>query len=165
MASSRSAARTGRRFQSTDAPTAEVSKNWFKSLWDSPVGIKTVHFWAPVMKWGIVLAGVSDFARPAQSLSLTQNAALTATGIIWTRWCLIIKPKNVFLATVNFFLGCVGLIQVTRILMWRNSPEGKATLAAQSAAEGAKTSVAGVKESVVEGAAVVKDEVKSAVGR
>lgn len=46
-------------------------------------------------QWALVLAGVSDFARPAESLSLTQNAALTCTGAIWTRWCLIIKPKNV----------------------------------------------------------------------
>ena len=49
---------------------------------------------APVMKWAIVLAGVSDFFRPAEKLSLTQNLALTATGTIWTRWCFIIKPKN-----------------------------------------------------------------------
>lgn len=46
------------------------------------------------MKWALVLAGISDFARPAEKLSLTQNAALTTTGLIWTRWCLIIKPKN-----------------------------------------------------------------------
>lgn len=46
------------------------------------------------MKWALVLAGISDFARPAEKLSLTQNAALTSTGLIWTRWCLIIKPKN-----------------------------------------------------------------------
>jgi hypothetical protein len=46
------------------------------------------------MKWALVIAGISDFARPAENLSLTQNAALTTTGIIWTRWCLIIKPKN-----------------------------------------------------------------------
>lgn len=54
----------------------------------------TKKYRAPVMKWGLVLAGVSDFARPAEKLSLTQNGALTATGLIWTRWCLIIKPKN-----------------------------------------------------------------------
>lgn len=72
-------------------------------------------------QWALVLAGVSDFARPAEKLSLTQNAALTATGIIWTRWCLIIKPKNYLLAAVNFFLGAVGVVQVTRILMWQNS--------------------------------------------
>lgn len=45
-------------------------------------------------QWSIVLAGISDFARPAESLSLTQNVALTATGIIWTRWCFVIKPRN-----------------------------------------------------------------------
>lgn len=46
------------------------------------------------MKWALVIAGISDLGRPAEKLSATQNAALTATGLIWTRWCLIIKPKN-----------------------------------------------------------------------
>ncbi|KAK1763566.1 hypothetical protein QBC33DRAFT_241327 [Phialemonium atrogriseum] len=115
----------GRRFQSTTADDAAAAKaSWFKRMWDSPIGLKTVHFWAPVMKWAIVLAGVSDFARPAEKLSLTQNGALTATGIIWTRWCLIIKPKNYLLAAVNFFLGVVGVIQVTRIVMYNQSQKG-----------------------------------------
>ncbi|KAG6316425.1 hypothetical protein E4U22_007093 [Claviceps purpurea] len=69
------------------------------------------------MKWALVIAGISDFARPAEKLSFTQNFALTCTGLIWTRWCLIIKPKNYLLAAVNFFLGLVGVVQVTRILM------------------------------------------------
>lgn len=87
---------SNRRWQSTTAEgaQAQAKASWFKRMWDSPIGLKTVHFWAPVMKWSIVLAGVADFARPAEKLSLTQNAALTATGLIWTRWCLIIKPKN-----------------------------------------------------------------------
>jgi hypothetical protein len=51
-----------------------------------------------VQQWCLVLAGVSDFYRPAEKLSLTQNAALTATGLIWTRWCLIIKPRNIMYA-------------------------------------------------------------------
>ena len=45
-------------------------------------------------QWALVLAGISDFWRPAENLSLTQNLALTATGMIWTRWCFVIKPKN-----------------------------------------------------------------------
>lgn len=49
---------------------------------------------APVMKWGVVLAGASDFLRPADKLSLTQNLALMATGSIWTRWCFVIRPQN-----------------------------------------------------------------------
>lgn len=84
-------ANAGRRWQST---TAETQQSWFSRMWNSPIGFKTVHFWAPVMKWALVLAGVSDFARPAEKLSLTQNGALTATGLIWTRWCFVITPKN-----------------------------------------------------------------------
>lgn len=49
-------------------------------------------------QWALVLAGVSDFARPAESLSLTQNLALMGTGAIWTRWCFVIKPRNVLYA-------------------------------------------------------------------
>ncbi|KAJ6260848.1 hypothetical protein Dda_3509 [Drechslerella dactyloides] len=93
----------------------------FSRLWNSEVGLKTVHFWAPVMKWGLVIAGISDFYRPPEKLSLTQNLALTATGSIWTRWCLIIKPKNYLLAAVNFFLAGVGTVQVSRILLYAKS--------------------------------------------
>ncbi|KFA62296.1 hypothetical protein S40285_06547 [Stachybotrys chlorohalonatus IBT 40285] len=108
----------GRRWQST---ASETQQSWFKKAWESEVGIRTVHFWAPVMKWCLVLAGVADFARPAEKLSLTQNAALTATGLIWTRWCFVIRPKNYLLAAVNFFLAIVGIIQVSRIAKYEMS--------------------------------------------
>ncbi|KAF7898460.1 uncharacterized protein EAE97_001799 [Botrytis byssoidea] len=127
FARTRFAGKQAKRFQSTEAAaaTATAQVSWFKKMWDSPIGVKTVHFWAPVMKWALVLAGISDLARPAEKLSLTQNAALTATGIIWTRWCLIIKPRNILLATVNFFLGMVGVVQVTRILLHQRSEKNK----------------------------------------
>lgn len=80
-------------------------------------------------QWALVLAGVADFGRPAEKLSLQQNGALTATGLIWTRWCLIIKPKNYLLAAVNFFLGVVGVVQVTRIMLWRSSQKNNPTVA------------------------------------
>ncbi|KAI9883879.1 MAG: hypothetical protein M1823_004344 [Watsoniomyces obsoletus] len=122
----RSSNNTNRRWQSTadsaGAGTAEGARqSTFHRMWNSPIGVKTVHFWAPVMKWALVLAGISDFYRPPEKLSLTQNLALTATGSIWTRWCLIIKPKNYLLAAVNFFLAIVGTIQVSRILTYRRS--------------------------------------------
>ena len=53
--------------------------------------------------------------RPVEALSGTQQIALFATGVIWTRWCLIIKPKNYLLASVNFFLGTVAGYQLSRI--------------------------------------------------
>ncbi|KAL6711344.1 hypothetical protein ACN47E_005875 [Coniothyrium glycines] len=93
----------------------------FQKFWNSPIGPKTVHFWAPVMKWGMVLAGASDFTRPADQLSLNTNAALMCTGAIWTRWCFVIRPKNVALAAVNFLVFCVGATQVTRIYLHNQS--------------------------------------------
>ncbi|KAI9711478.1 MAG: hypothetical protein M1820_002041 [Bogoriella megaspora] len=112
-----------RRIETAAETNVEPPKNdsAFSKFLNSPVGPKTVHFWAPIMKWGVVLAGVADLARPAENLSLQQNAALVATGAIWTRWCFVIKPKNYFLATVNFFLFTVGATQCTRILLYRQS--------------------------------------------
>jgi len=101
--------------------------NVFQRMWTSEVGIKTVHFWAPVMKWGVVLAGATDFLRPAEKLSLTQNMALLATGSIWTRWCFVIRPQNMLLAAVNFCLFCVGLTQCSRIFLYHKELTGSAS--------------------------------------
>ncbi|KAL8784110.1 MAG: hypothetical protein Q9213_004169 [Squamulea squamosa] len=135
----------GRRYQTTEASPTAQPQSTVQRLWNSPIGVKTVHFWAPVMKWALVLAGVSDFYRPAEKLSLTQNLALTATGAIWTRWCFIIKPRNLLLAAVNFFLGCVGVVQVTRILRWQQSVKNDTISGvAQQDAEGEARTAKGI---------------------
>ncbi|KAI0803828.1 UPF0041-domain-containing protein [Xylaria sp. FL0064] len=133
---------SGRRFQSTAAGegSSAQQQSWFKRMWNSPVGFKTVHFWAPVMKWCLVIAGIGDFARPAENLSVTQNAALTATGAIWTRWCFVITPQNYLLAAVNFFLGCVGIAQLTRIAMY-NAAQKKLPQAAENKAQAIKETI------------------------
>jgi len=133
-----------RRWQSTTAN----QQGWFKRMWESEIGFKTVHFWAPVMKWALVIAGISDFARPAEKLSFTQNFALTCTGLIWTRWCLIIKPKNYLLAAVNFFLALVGITQVTRIGLHESSKKKSAAALVEDAKEDVKENVKEVKETV-----------------
>ncbi|QGA12548.1 hypothetical protein EYB26_000192 [Talaromyces marneffei] len=144
----------GFRFSSTEASAAgaEQSQNAFQRMWNSPVGFKTVHFWAPVMKWSLVIAGISDLARPAEKLSLTQNLALVATGTIWTRWCFVITPKNMLLAAVNFFLACTGAAQLTRIFLWRRSQDGSA-----------KEAVKDMAVDTVESAKLVTDGAKGAV--
>ncbi|KAJ2759867.1 hypothetical protein H4S06_002020 [Coemansia sp. BCRC 34490] len=89
----------------------------FSKLWNSPVGPKTIHFWAPAMKWGLVIAGLGDLARPVDQISVRQQLSLAATGIIWTRWSTIITPKNYSLATVNFFVGCTAAYQLARVAL------------------------------------------------
>lgn len=76
------------------------------------------------MKWALVIAGISDIQRPVEKLSSTQQIALFATGAIWTRWCLIIKPKNYFLASVNFFLGTVAGYQLVRLYNYQTGMLG-----------------------------------------
>lgn len=75
------------------------------------------------MKWGMVLAGASDFTRPAAQLSFTQNFALMCTGAIWTRWCFVIRPRNIALAAVNALVFVVGATQVGRIYSYNKSLE------------------------------------------
>lgn len=96
------------------------------------------------MKWALVIAGISDLARPAEKLSVTQNVALTATGLIWTRWCLIIKPRNVMLAAANFFLGVAGMVQCVRIYLARSGGQTPEPLA--EAVETVKEAVKEVKQ-------------------
>jgi mitochondrial pyruvate carrier 2 len=65
------------------------------SLWNHPAGPKTsfffqfltiVFFWAPMMKWSLVIAGIADLKKPAEDISTAQTSALTATGLIWARF-------------------------------------------------------------------------------
>ncbi|XP_014252087.1 mitochondrial pyruvate carrier 2-like [Cimex lectularius] len=86
----------------------------FQPAWNHEAGPKTVFFWAPAIKWGLVIAGLSDLSRPADKISLPQSGALAATGIIWSRYSLVIIPKNWGLFSVNLFVAITGLYQCSR---------------------------------------------------
>lgn len=65
------------RFQSfMNHPAGEWTLSLLCSLNDHIpffAGPKTVFFWAPLMKWCLVAAGLKDLSRPADKLSLSQN--------------------------------------------------------------------------------------------
>ncbi|KAF8070310.1 mitochondrial pyruvate carrier [Lyophyllum atratum] len=94
---------------------ASAGASRFTSFMNHPAGPKTVFFWAPLMKWCLVAAGLKDMSRPADKLSMSQNLALAGTGLIWVRYSLVITPVNYSLAAVNFFVGLSGLTQLGRI--------------------------------------------------
>ncbi|KAL6933969.1 related to Mitochondrial pyruvate carrier 2 [Hanseniaspora guilliermondii] len=106
-----------KRSYSSTASSASGSK--FQAFLNSETGPKTIHFWAPTLKWGLVFAGISDVNRPIESVSGTQSLSLIATAMIWTRWSFVIKPKNMLLASVNFFLGLTSGYQILRLINWR----------------------------------------------
>ena len=89
----------------------------------------------------LVIASISDIQRPAEKLSPSQIgltfsrlfkilcktdaivclAALAATGVIWSRYSLVITPKNWSLFSVNAFVATSNLYQLYRIFKYRRS--------------------------------------------
>lgn len=61
------------------------------------------------------MASVSDLSRPVEKLSVYQNGSLAATGLIWSRYSLVIKPKNWGLFSCNFFVFVCNAAQLARI--------------------------------------------------
>ncbi|CEG44351.1 mitochondrial pyruvate carrier 2-like [Plasmopara halstedii] len=84
------------------------------SILSHPAGPFTVHFWAPTFKWAISIANIADMRRSPEHISVAQQAAVTATGLIWSRYSLVITPKNWNLFAVNVFMAGTGLTQFYR---------------------------------------------------
>ncbi|KAK9900507.1 UPF0041-domain-containing protein [Cystobasidium minutum MCA 4210] len=101
------------------AASAQAGKSSFQAYMNSPAGPKTIFFWAPLFKWCLVAAGIKDINRPAENISIPQNIALTATGLIWVRYSFVITPVNYSLAAVNAFVGATGGYQLFRAIKWR----------------------------------------------
>jgi mitochondrial pyruvate carrier 2 len=85
-----------------------------RDFWNHPAGPKTIFFWAPTFKWGISIANLSDLQRDPDSVSLPMQCAVTATGLVWSKYSLDITPKNYNLLAVNAFMACTGMIQLYR---------------------------------------------------
>ncbi|XP_039759813.1 mitochondrial pyruvate carrier 2-like isoform X2 [Pararge aegeria] len=85
-----------------------------RPLWEHDAGPKTIFFWAPAFKWALVLASLDEYRRPLGKVSTTQSATLAATGLIWTRYCLVIRPINYSLSVCNFSLGLANAVQCFR---------------------------------------------------
>ncbi|XP_022291606.1 putative mitochondrial pyruvate carrier 2 [Crassostrea virginica] len=91
-----------------------------RPLWNHEAGPKTIFFWAPLVKWVLVGAGIGDLTRSAENISLFQSASMLS-GFIWTRWSFIIQPKNLNLALINFLVGVNGTVQCARVIRYRKS--------------------------------------------
>ncbi|RLU21707.1 hypothetical protein DMN91_006083 [Ooceraea biroi] len=69
--------------------TASILPERFRAAFLHPAGPTTIFFWAPMFKWGLVIAGLGDINRPAHTISLSQTASLMVTGAIWSRYNII----------------------------------------------------------------------------
>ena len=74
----------------------------------------TIHPWPPVTKLFLSAASLTDLHRPTDKISLTQYAALTLTGFIFTFYGLYVTPINYPLTTVNIVLFFSSLWHLSR---------------------------------------------------
>ncbi|KAL2944824.1 Mitochondrial pyruvate carrier 4 [Bienertia sinuspersici] len=91
-----------------------MASSKLKAFWNHPAGLKTIHFWAPTFKWGLTLANVADFTKPPEKISYHQQIVVAASGLIWSRYCMVITPRNWNLCSVNFTMSMTGLYQLSR---------------------------------------------------
>jgi hypothetical protein len=93
-------------------------------------------------KWGISLANIADYNRPPELISVPQQfgecwclvcsahsfslrpdatvmSAVTATGLIWSRYSFVITPVNYNLFSVNAFMAVTGGYQLWRRFQWQ----------------------------------------------
>ncbi|XP_017097184.2 mitochondrial pyruvate carrier 2-like isoform X1 [Drosophila bipectinata] len=99
--------------------------NRLKPFWESPAGPKTVFFWGPTFKWLLVAAGVGDVInRPPQLISLNQCTVLAVTGLIYSRFSMVIIPKNYNLLAVNLTVAGIQSYLIFKHLKWRSENKG-----------------------------------------
>lgn len=72
------------------------------AAWEA--GPFTVHFWAPLSKWLISGASFLELDRPTDKISLPQYTALTVTGLLFSRYAMLVQPINWSLCAVNVAL-------------------------------------------------------------
>lgn len=66
-----------------------------------------------------MIAGLKDLGRPAELISLEQVLAIGATGFVYSRYSMVIVPKNYTLLSVNVFVAITQSIQLYRALSYR----------------------------------------------
>uniref|UniRef100_A0A8C8JID1 Mitochondrial pyruvate carrier n=1 Tax=Oncorhynchus tshawytscha TaxID=74940 RepID=A0A8C8JID1_ONCTS len=67
-------------------------------------------FFLNFFKTGLVGAGLTEMSQPAEKLSLSLSGVLTATCLTWSRYSLVIIPKN-WNFFVNLFVGSARISQ------------------------------------------------------
>ncbi|CAD8176711.1 unnamed protein product [Paramecium octaurelia] len=87
---------------------------FMKKFMMSEKGPFTIFFWTPLAKWGISIANIGDMRKPVEQVNTLQQCVITLTGLLFTRWCFIIRPRVYNLVLCNFCMAQTGIYQLYR---------------------------------------------------
>ncbi|XP_033102224.1 mitochondrial pyruvate carrier 1-like [Anneissia japonica] len=75
------------------------------------------QFWGPAANWGIPIAAMADMKRDPTIISPNMTAALCVYSLLFMRFSLMVKPRNMLLFSCHFTNECAQLTQMGR---WAN---------------------------------------------
>ncbi|KAF4367651.1 hypothetical protein CsatB_021310 [Cannabis sativa] len=86
----------------------------FQTLWNSPVGLKTTHFWGPLLNWSIPIAAFVDRKKPPELISGNMTAVMCVYSAMFMRFSWMVNPRNYHLLACHFSNETVQLYQLSR---------------------------------------------------
>ena len=78
-------------------PRLSTAASYLRSLWNSPVGPRTIHFWGPLANWGFVVAGILDMNKPMELVSERMTFTLMCYSAMFMRFAWRVQPRNYML--------------------------------------------------------------------
>ncbi|OMJ68487.1 hypothetical protein SteCoe_34027 [Stentor coeruleus] len=62
-----------------------------------PTGVRTTHFWGPVLNWGFIIAGIIDSNKPPEKISSRMTTTLILYSTMFSRFAWRVQPRNYIL--------------------------------------------------------------------
>ncbi|CAL7934364.1 unnamed protein product [Xylocopa violacea] len=90
------------------------SKGLFnKKSWDY---FMSTHFWGPAFNWMIPVAAIADTQKHPRIISGKMTLALSLYSMVFMRFAVRVKPRNLLLFACHFVNTCAQLAQGCRFV-------------------------------------------------
>ncbi|XP_026732023.1 mitochondrial pyruvate carrier 1-like [Trichoplusia ni] len=80
--------------------------------------LMSTHFWGPFANWSIPLAAIADTQKSPEIISGKMTLALTLYSMMFMRFALRVKPRNLLLFACHFTNECAQITQGIRFIKY-----------------------------------------------
>ena len=97
----------------------------FRAILASPVGPRTIHFWAPIANWGFVLATIADMQKPMERVSSQMTLTLMCYSAMFMRFAWRVAPRNYILFSCHTANATAQATLFYKKTMWLREQEAE----------------------------------------
>ncbi|CAK9795169.1 Mitochondrial pyruvate carrier 1 [Anthophora quadrimaculata] len=88
--------------------------------------LMSTHFWGPVFNWMIPIATIYDTQKHPRIISGKMTLALTLYSMVFMRFAVRVKPRNLLLFACHFVNSCAQIVQGYRFIDYHYISQGAA---------------------------------------